>query len=149
MFHDRFDVPLRFPSEGRKGLHLCGNEQPSIDDGIIKRFDPIPVPCSYEPSMFRIVQTDGKLSAKVREERETEMFVERDGDLGIALGCEFVTFELEILTDFFVVVELAVHDCVDVVVLVVQPLTAIWAQVDDGKTDVTERCKQRVRKPKF
>jgi hypothetical protein len=63
-------------------------------------------------------------------------------ELGIGTGLEVGALGLELGAETVVLVELAVDDGVDLVVVVVQGLLAACG-VDDGQSDVAETCGRR------
>lgn len=65
------------------------------------------------------------------------MFVQCNDNLTIAVAFELV-FSGELVTIFLVTVEFTVDNGMNIILRVMERLIAIWAEVDDGESDVTK-----------
>lgn len=125
-------IPLRFPAERFKGLHLCRHKQLAIDLGKIQRLDSVAVTSSNENLQPRIVQADGKLSAQVFKERQSVSFVECDDDFAVTLAFELgISIFDQLFSDKVRVVKLSIDNSVNMAVRRMKRLLAVRAQVVD------------------
>ena len=99
----------------------------------IERLDAEPVAGEHQPAAARVPQGDGEHAVEVGQEIEPAVLVEMDDDLGVGMiGGEAVAGALELLAQLDVIVDLAVEDDGDGLVLVEDRLLA-GGDVDDGE----------------
>jgi hypothetical protein len=72
---DAVDIPFGLPSESHERLHLAGEQNTSIRDGVVERLDPESVPGSKQQPPFDVVQDESKLAAKIRHEVKAIAYV--------------------------------------------------------------------------
>ena len=138
---DALYVPLGIQSQRTKGFDFGPDDETPIDLGEEQRLDPIAVTSAHEQFGSRIIQTQCKLAAQVAEEGYAVDLIQRGDNLTVTLPLERPSGVFgQLLPSFIVLIEFSVHDSVDMAIWGVERLLAVWAQIVDGETDVTQCC---------
>ena len=120
-------------------LGLGAERHPARHTREIERLDAEPVAGEHQPAAARVPQGDGEHAVEVGQEIEPAVLVEMDDDLGVGMiGGEAVAGALELLAQLDVIVDLAVEDDGDRLVLVEDRLLA-GGDIDDGEPPRPER----------
>lgn len=136
------DIPFRLPTEGKECLCLGRDQQLIVYYRPKEWLDTKAIASSDEEVCPGVVEAESELAAEPRQERSTIDLVKCYCDLGVAVAPESVAkVSGQLFSQTIMVVDLAIDDSVNMVVLVMQGLASIRTQIIDGKAAVTECCR--------
>ena len=121
-----------------EALQLGAEKQPPAAEGVMERLDAEAIARDHEAALPRVPEREGEHAAQPGGAARSELLVEMDDDLGVAVRREAMTTSLEIAPQLLEVVYLPVEDDRDRTVLVGNRLVPA-REVDDRETTHAHR----------
>lgn len=134
---ETLNIPLWHPSKRKEAFHFSCHEKSVVHNGVVERLDTIPVPRANEHLPAGIPQDQSKFAPKVGHKRQPVVLIESQDDLAVASTME-VVFAAQELSVVFVIVQLAIHDRVDIIRTIMKGLIRLRAKINNGESNVAQ-----------
>ena len=134
---ERVAVPAGGHAGREQRLDLGGQVQSTLVMRVVERLDAEAIPRGEERVVEAVPEGEGELAAQFAQAGRAEVLIEVQSDLAVGAGAEAVATALEVALYAFEVVELAVDDDPQALVLAGDRLLA-GGQVDDAESGMAQ-----------